>query len=168
MLMSTNTKRLYEGSFVFFEREEDRTSSDNSIKDFGPSRFPSVQRKKFEKQELNKIIESVQQNEVRCCKCSIEILGFYSLICSWWKTKLNFWFGFWISGIISHNLKVILTIIHFPNRQIFLVCFIIAFAFAAPAPSDETITGDASDDVNAKTDDLKQILLLLKPWFLLG
>lgn len=63
MLIYTNTKLLYEGSFVFyfFEKEKEKTSLDNSIKDFGPSRFSSVQQRKFEKRELNKVIESVQQ-----------------------------------------------------------------------------------------------------------
>lgn len=46
----------------------------------------------------------------------------------------------------------------------------IAFAFAAPAPSDETIAAGISGDVTVKAEDLKQILLLLKlkPLLLLG
>lgn len=55
-------------------------------------------------------------------------------------------------------------------QQIILVCFLIAFAFAAPAPSDETVAGAITGDVTVKAEDLKQILLLLKlkPLLILG
>jgi hypothetical protein len=52
--------------------------------------------------------------------------------------------------------------------QIFLICFLIAFAFAAPSPSDETIAGGTYGDDNVKADDIKQILLLLKKKILFG
>jgi hypothetical protein len=38
----------------------------------------------------------------------------------------------------------------------------IAFAFAAPAPNDETIAADFSGDKNIKAEDLKDIFLKLK------
>lgn len=46
----------------------------------------------------------------------------------------------------------------------------IAMAYAAPTPFDETAAGANNDDITLKADDLKQIIVLLKlkPLLLLG
>jgi hypothetical protein len=45
---------------------------------------------------------------------------------------------------------------------------LIAFAFAVPAPSDETIVAEISGNEPIKAEDVKEILLLLKKKLLLG